>query len=127
MDIKEFIAKETERAQKALDDMTKDSGRPTPYDTLGDYVEKWLKEVNGCYEDVIVGIKMKYDHETEYERLNVIFSYSAVQKCGIWEYDWWEGQQEAYLDGIIPISEVDAFAADTTGNDRNFYIEKEAN
>ena len=122
MDIKEFIAKEAERTQKALDDMAKDSGRQTPYDTLGDYAYKWIKEVNGCYEDVIVGIKMKYDHEHEYERLNVIYSYDPVRECGIWEYDWWEGQQEVYLVGIIPISEVETFMPDTTGNDRNFYV-----
>lgn len=122
MDIKEFIAKETERTQKALDDMVKDSGHQTPYDTIGDYVTKWLKEVNGLYEDVIVGIKMKYDHEREYVRLNVIFSYDHDRECGIWEYDWWEGQQEVYLVGIIPISEVETFMTDTTGNDRNFYV-----
>lgn len=122
MDIKEFIAKETERTQKILDDMAKDGRHPTPYDTLGDYAAKWIKEVNGCYEDVIVGIKMKYDHEREYERLNVIYSYNPDKEYGIWEYDWWEGQQEVYLVGIIPISDVETFMPDTTGNDRNFYV-----
>lgn len=121
-DIEELINKERSEIEKAFDELAMESNL-TPYDTLGDYVEKWLREVNGCYEDVIVGIKMKYDHETEYERLNVIFSYSAVQKCGIWEYDWWEGQQEVYLVGIIPISEVDTFMQDTTTVDRNFYDE----
>ena len=65
MDIKEFIAKETERTQKALDDMADGSGRQTPYDTLGDYVVNWIREVNGYMEDVVVGIKMKYNHESE--------------------------------------------------------------
>ena len=121
MDIKEFIAKEAERSQKALDDMVKDSGHQTPYDTLGDYVVKWLREVNGFMEDVVVGIKMKYSHEREYERPNVIFSYDNDQDYGIWEYDWWEGQQEVYLIGIIPISEIETFRQDTTGVEENFY------
>lgn len=122
MDIKEFIAKETERTQKALDDMVKDSGRQTPYDTLGDYVVKWLREVNRCMEDVVVGIKMKYNHEDEYEWLNVIFSCNGAQEYGIWEYDWWEGQQEVYLVGIIPISEIETFMPDTTGVEENFFL-----
>lgn len=121
MDIKEFIDRETERTQKALDDMAKDSERQTPYDTLGDYVVKWLREVNGCMEDAVVGIKMKYSHEREYERLNVIFSYNGDQDYGIWEYDWWEGQQEVYLVGIIPLSEIETFMPDTTGVEENFY------
>ena len=121
MDIKEFIAKENERAQKALDDMAKDIERQTPYDTLGDYVVNWLREVNGCLEDTVVGIKMKYSHENEYERLNVIFSYDNNRDYGIWEYDWWEGQQEVYLVGIIPFSEIDTFMPDTTGVEENFY------
>lgn len=116
MDIKEFIAKETERTQKALDDMVKDSGHQTPYDTLGDYVENWLRDVYGCMEDAVVGIKMKYSSESKYVRLNVIYFCD-----GIWEYDWWEGQQEVYLVGIIPVSEVETFMTDTTRNDRNFY------
>lgn len=118
-DIEELIKKERAGIEKAFEELTMESNL-TPYDTLGDYVEKWLKEVNGCYEDVIVGIKMKYDHETEYERLNVIFS-PYGDGNGIWEYDWWEGQQEVYLVGIIPISEVDTFMQDTTTVDRNFY------
>ena len=122
MDIKEFIAKETERTQKALDDMADDSGRQTPYDTLGDYVVNWIREVNGCVEDVIVGIKMKYNHENEYEWLNVIFSYNDTKEYGIWEYDWWEGQQEVYLVGIIPISEIETFMPDTTGVEENFFL-----
>ena len=122
MDIKEFIAKETERTQKALDDMAKDSGRQTPYDTLGDYAVNWLREVNGFIEDVVVGIKMKYSHENEYERLNVIFSYDNDRDYGIWEYDWWEGQQEVYLVGIIPISEIETFKPDTTGVEKNFFL-----
>lgn len=122
MDIKELIAKETERTQKALDDMAKDSGHQTPYDTLGNYVVNWLREVNGFIEDVVVGIKMKYSHEREYERLNVIFSYDHDRDYGIWEYDWWEGQQEVYLDGIIPLSEIETFMPDTTGVEENFFL-----
>lgn len=120
MDIKDFINLERERTDKVFDEMLRKDNR-TPYETLGDYIEKWICEVNKCYEDVIVGIKMKYDHETEYERINVIFSCNVDKEYSTWEYDWWEGQQEVYLVGIIPISEVDTFMQDTTTVDRNFY------
>ena len=122
LDIKEFILKEQERVTKEFDSMMKDNNRPTPYDTVGDYVESWIENEYGCYEQFIVGIKMKYDHEREYEHINVIFSFDSEHSVFCWEYDWWEGQQEVYVEGIIPISEIKNYAYGTNAGGKNFYV-----
>jgi hypothetical protein len=122
VDINEFILKERERVTKEFDSMMKDYNRPTPYDTVGDYVESWIKNEYGCYEEFVVGIKMKYDHEREYEHINVIFSFDSEHAVFCWDYDWWEGQQEVYVEGIIPISEIKNYAYGTNAGGKNFYV-----
>ena len=122
MDINEFILKERERVTKEFDSMMRDYNRPTPYDTVGDYVESWIKNEYGCYEEFVVGIKMKYDHEREYEHINVIFSFDSEHSVFCWDYDWWEGQQEVYVEGIIPISEIKNYAYGTNAGGKNFYV-----
>ena len=122
MDINEFILKERERVTKEFDSMMRDYNRPTPYDTVGAYVESWIKNEYGCYEEFVVGIKMKYDHEREYEHINVIFSFDSEHSVFCWDYDWWEGQQEVYVEGIIPISEIKNYAYGTNAGGKNFYV-----
>jgi hypothetical protein len=39
-----------------------------------------------------------------------------------WDYDWWEGQQEVYVEGIIPISEIKNYAYGTNAGGKNFYV-----
>ena len=99
--------------------MGKDN-RPTPYETVGDYLDAWIKNEYGCYGMFIVGIYMKYDHEKEFEHFNVVVTIDGSEV--IWDYDWWEGQQEVHVKGIIPVDEVKNYAYDTNAGGKNFYV-----
>ena len=53
----------------------------------------------------IVKIKMKYDHEMEYSYSNEILIYTGVDWK--WLNDWWEGQQDVQIRGLIEVSDLE--------------------
>lgn len=118
--IKEIIFEGQDRVTKEFDSMMINDNRPTPYDTVGDYVESWIKNEYGCYGMFIVGIDMKYDHEKEFEHFNVVVTIDGSEI--IWDYDWWEGQQEVHVIGIIPVDWVKNYAYGTNAGGKNFYV-----
>ena len=63
-------------------------------------------------DDYIVRIKLKYDHETDYQYTNELLIYDGSDYEGSiyhWDNDWDEGQQDIEVIGYISVSEVDRF------------------
>lgn len=79
---------------------------PIPVDMFYDMLD------NDIYNDffaetIIVKLRYKYDHEKEWTESNEILEANFDKyDCWTWENDWDEGQQQKYVIGWIPLSEV---------------------
>lgn len=57
----------------------------------------------------VVRLKLKYDHEKDYQYSNELLLYDGSDYEGSiyhWNNDWDEGQQDVEVIGYIPISEI---------------------
>ena len=71
--------------------------------------EKILNEVIETipyWDDVLVVIKMKYKHETDYTYICELVLYDDDKHELVWQSDWWEGQEEVNLVAYYPITEI---------------------
>lgn len=60
---------------------------------------------NMIYEDLIVRLKYKYNHEDKWIYSNEVLEYNSNYGY-IWLNDWNEGQQDVVVLGYIPVDEV---------------------
>lgn len=74
----------------------------TPYETIGDIVEKWCSK--HVYETMLVTISQKYDFEKTPRISTQILEFDLVAGETVWENDWWEGEQQVELLGFVPLS-----------------------
>ena len=58
----------------------------------------------GFVDNMIVEVRYKYSHETEWTISNEILTFDNGEY--VWEVDWWEGQEDVEYTGIIPVSSV---------------------
>lgn len=70
----------------------------SPYDYICEPIEKWCQE--NYYTDFLVTIWVG-DHETT-QYLGLEDNASGF----VWEYDWWEGEQDVRLLGFFPVNEI---------------------
>lgn len=70
----------------------------SPYDYICEPIEKWCQE--NYYTDFLVTIWVG-DHETT-QYLGLEDNASGF----VWEYDWWEGEQDVRLLGFSPVNEI---------------------
>ena len=77
--------------------------KPTPCDIIGDIIEKYWNE--NCCEDLLIWIKQSYgkEHSCEHIYPVLVSSYDGIVE---FQDDWWEGQDNVELVGLIPISEI---------------------
>ena len=73
--------------------------------TLEDFFD--LLEQEHCWNDLIVRIAYKYDHEKEYTITNEILTHDYPTDTYIWENDWDEGQQDVYVLGFVKVEDID--------------------
>ena len=73
--------------------------------TLEDFFD--LLEQEHCWNDLIVRVAYKYDHEKEYTITNEILTHDYPTDTYIWENDWNEGQQDVYILGFIKVEDID--------------------
>lgn len=73
-------------------------------------VEKAISK-NKLYDncDMLVRIKCKYSWESdnEYVTSNEILTFDAIGEVAMWEYDWWEGQQDVWVIAAVPIEKIE--------------------
>lgn len=74
----------------------------TPYETVGDIVEKWCK--SHFYGTMLVTISQKYDFEKSPRISTEILEFDAEAGRMIWDSDWWEGEPYVSLCGFAPLS-----------------------
>ena len=82
---------------------------PIPVDMFCDMLENDIYSEFFC-DVLIVKIKYKYDHEKEWTISNEILEPNFGHSIGdVWSWlnDWDEGQQQKYVIGWIPLSDVD--------------------
>lgn len=63
-------------------------------------------------DDYVVRLKLKYDHEKDYQYTNELLIYDGSDYEGSiyhWDNDWDEGQQEVEVIGYISVSEIENF------------------
>jgi hypothetical protein len=71
------------------------------YEVIGEYIRRYWEEV--CYTTVIVSVALGDDGD--YRRLNIVAS--PTHDLDIeYLYDWWEGEKEIFLRGIIDVDAV---------------------
>jgi hypothetical protein len=71
------------------------------YEVIGEYIQRYWEEV--CYTTVIVSVALADDGD--YRRLNIVAS--PTHDLDIeYLYDWWEGEKEIFLGGIIDVDAV---------------------
>ena len=58
-------------------------------------------------DDYVVRLKLKYDHEKDYQYSNELLLYDGSDYY--WNSDWDEGHQDIEVIGYISVSEVDRF------------------
>lgn len=92
---------------------------------------KWLDKLE-YLGDMIVSIKLKYDHEKEYRYTNEYLSYEGNFGEWVWKHDWWEGEQEVEYLGAIMVDDIEVpmfkeFVEDDTDNitDPDEYLKRE--
>ena len=71
------------------------------YDIAIDQIEEKFTLEYGTY---IVDLNYKYDFETNYRETYEIMTYTP--DCVEWDNDWWEGEQDIIVQGILPIDEL---------------------
>ena len=79
--------------------MTKiDPNNVNPYEAIVSIVDKWCK-ITG-YRDYLVRVSVGGFETTQYLQFD-------ISKPGfVWEYDWWEGEEEVYLKGFLAVDDV---------------------
>ena len=80
---------------------------------LNKVVEEYVHKIE-CMETLIITIKYKYDWEKEYRITNEILQSANCEYC--WLSDWWEGEEDIELLGIIALSEVETNPIQTIFN-----------
>ena len=63
-------------------------------------------------DDYVVRLKLKYDHEKDYQYTNELLIYDGSDYEGSiyhWDNDWDEGQQDVDVIGYISVSEIETF------------------
>ena len=68
--------------------------------------EEW-NELELYPTDYIVCLRLKYDHEKEFETNTEILHYIG-NNCFEWLNDWNEGQQEIYVDAAVPLEMINS-------------------
>lgn len=72
------------------------------YEVIGEYIRRYWEEV--CYTTVIVSVAICDDEN--YRMFNVVAS--PTHDLDIeYLYDWWEGEKQIILRGIIDVDAVD--------------------
>ena len=71
------------------------------YEIAIDQIEEKYSLECGTY---VVDINYKYDFEKDYQGSYEIMTFSP--DCVEWDNDWWEGQQDIIVQGILPIDEL---------------------
>ena len=60
-------------------------------------------------DDYVIRLKLKYDHEKDYQYTNELLIYDGSDYEGSiyhWDNDWDEGQQDVEVIGYISVSEI---------------------
>jgi len=74
-------------------------------------VEKIILDKYGSRgESIVVNLQLKYSCEDKYHFATTILLNDGIDCFNpdwIWEYDWWEGEQDVILLAAAPISEVE--------------------
>lgn len=73
-------------------------------------VEKAISKNKLYYNcDMLVRIKCKYSGESdnEYVTSNEILTFDESGEVAMWEYDWWEGQQDVWVIAATPIEKIE--------------------
>lgn len=65
-------------------------------------VKQILDHYDGVFGDYLVSICYKYSCDKEYHRTIEVFSYDCDDI--IWFNDWYEGQEDVIVDGVVPVS-----------------------
>ena len=93
--------------------LTWDKNNPNKPQDAYEAVEEAVKEKYGkcgCSLNFIVRIRMKYDYEEKYRERNELFYDDGADWLHpqmVFQYDWWEGEQDVELIGWIPIDEME--------------------
>lgn len=71
--------------------------------------DKWLEKHACLGETLLVRIQQKYDCDKEYEDLSALLEIEEDKGkiIGVWDWDWWEGQEDVKFVGCMPIKEVE--------------------
>ena len=68
-------------------------------------VDEFLEEAEP-FNDYIIRIRQKYDHEKEYEFYNVICEFDCVTENFILNFDLNEGQSDCYVVDFINVDDI---------------------
>ena len=102
----------------------------TGYDAVGDAIRVLYPTTN---ESFIVELRHKYNYEDETKwhkctELMLNEGYDYAHPDWVWEYDWWEGQQDIELLAVAPASEVTLSHDFRLGRDAEcLYYNRQAN
>ena len=73
-------------------------------------VEKVISKNKLYYNcDMLVKIKRKYSWESgdKYVTSNEILTFDESGETAVWEYDWWEGEQDVWVIAAVPIEKIE--------------------
>lgn len=59
-----------------------------------------------CRCSYIVRMRIKYDHEDDWDVFNILLDWDWEEDTWIWEWDWDEGQDQVEILGCIPMDMV---------------------
>ena len=82
---------------------------PVPLDVFYTVLDTPIYHDNTMYDDLIVCIRYKYNHEIDYTEQNEILTHEWNPDQWVWLNDWNEGQQQVYVVGWIGLSELSIF------------------
>ena len=81
--------------------------------TAYDAVEKIIHEKYSNGEDFVVQIKLRYnptkEYREEYREITELYyndGYDWQYPDYVWQYDWWEGEEDVELIAVAPISSL---------------------
>ena len=69
-----------------------------------------LEKYKNRGESIIVQLRLKYGYEQKYYKITTLLlndGEDCFRPKWVWEYDWWEGEQDVELIAAAPISDID--------------------
>ena len=63
-------------------------------------------KLNLIRTDYIVIIRLRYEHDKEYDNITEILEYDPTSDIHFWVSDWYEGQQHVEILAAVPLSHI---------------------